>query len=225
MRPPSASTWGSPTKSLKTLYQGGFLHDLGKIGIPDSVLLKPSALTGWEFDLVKQHPIVGARLCEGLRSLRAVRPLVRHHHERLDGSGYPDGLAGDEIPLLAQIMSIVDVYDALTTPRPYRPAVSRDEACKELLNEVARGWRRGELVREFIAIDSRRLVPRSDNDAMLRMRFGLEGKRPRPVAAIHCLAEGANQRAEVPWLRARPGGSPATAPRPRFNTRSSERAG
>ena len=108
---------------LSALARGGYLHDVGKIGIPDGVLLKPGPLTPDEYELIKQHPIVGERLCGELRSLRNVRPIVRHHHERLDGSGYPDGLSGDAIPLLAQITSIVDVFDALTTERPYRAAL------------------------------------------------------------------------------------------------------
>jgi putative two-component system response regulator len=211
---------GLADEELETLYQGGFLHDLGKIGIPDGVLLKPGPLTAWEFDLVKQHPIVGARLCDGLRSLRLVRPIVRHHHERLDGTGYPDGLAGDDIPLLAQILSIVDVYDALTTPRPYRPAVLRAEACESLLQEVGKGWRNGELVREFIAIDSGRLVPRADNDAMLRMRFGLEAKRPFPVLATRRTGEGGEDAPARPRFGAVAGLAPAP-----FKTRSGERAG
>ena len=96
--------------------------------------------------------MIGDRLCGELRSLRQVRPIVRHHHERLDGSGYPDGLKGDAIPLLAQIMGIVDVYDAITTTRPYKAAATADEAYAELLQEVNRGWRRKDLVDTFIAL-------------------------------------------------------------------------
>jgi putative two-component system response regulator len=134
------------------LYRGGFLHDVGKVGIPDAVLLKAGPLTSDEYAAMKQHTIIGDRLCGGLRLLRDVRPIVRHHHERLDGTGYPDGLRGDSIPLLAQILSVVDVYDALTTARPYKPALSVDEAIDELRNEVRRGWRRAELVEPFIAL-------------------------------------------------------------------------
>ncbi len=135
---------------LSALARGGYLHDVGKIGIPDGVLLKPGPLTRDEYELIKQHPIVGERLCGELRSLRNVRPIVRHHHERLDGSGYPDGLSGDAIPLLAQITSIVDVFDALTTDRPYRVAMPIPEAVAELRSEVARGWRREGLVATFL---------------------------------------------------------------------------
>ena len=134
------------------LYRGGYLHDVGKIGIPDSVLLKTSRLSSAEYEQIKQHPVIGDRLCGGMRSLRQVRSIVHHHHERLDGSGYPDHLKGDAIPLLAQIMSIVDVYDALTTERPYKRAMTPAEAFEELIAEAQRGWRRHDLVETFIAV-------------------------------------------------------------------------
>ena len=136
---------GLGEEEIGALALGGFLHDIGKVGIPDSVLLKPSRLTAEEFALMKQHPVIGDRLCGGLRSLRRVRPIVRHHHERLDGSGYPDGLKGDAIPLLAQIMGMVDVFDALTTARPYKPALPVARAYEELDDEVRRGWRARDL--------------------------------------------------------------------------------
>ncbi|MBI3400969.1 MAG: response regulator [Acidobacteria bacterium] len=135
---------------VAALERGGFLHDVGKVGIPDAVLLKPGPLTPEEYELIKQHAVIGDRLCGELRSLRNVRPIVRHHHERLDGSGYPDGLRGEAIPLLAQIMGIVDVFDALTTARPYRAPLSFARAAEELRREVARGWRRADLVAAFL---------------------------------------------------------------------------
>ena len=137
---------------LLAIERGGFLHDLGKIGVPDSVLLKPGPLTSAEFDLMKQHTVIGDRLCADMRSLRDVRPIVRHHHERLDGSGYPDGLKGDAIPLLAQLMGVVDVFDAITTARTYKPAHPTDRARSMLLDEVAQGWRRPDLVSTFIEL-------------------------------------------------------------------------
>jgi putative two-component system response regulator len=94
---------------------------------------------------------VGDRLCGNLRALNSVRPIVRHHHERLDGSGYPDGLSGDSVPLLAQIISIVDLYDAVTTERTYHRAQAADVACQLLLHEARRGWRRIDLVETFVA--------------------------------------------------------------------------
>ena len=106
---------GLGAEDVSCLTRGGVLHDLGKIGIPDAVLLKPARLTGEEFELMKQHTVIGDRLCSELRCLQAVRPIVRHHHERLDGSGYPDGLRGAAVPLLAQSHRRQSTYDALTT--------------------------------------------------------------------------------------------------------------
>jgi cyclic di-GMP phosphodiesterase len=134
------------------LYRGGYLHDVGKIGIPDAVLLKPGRLNAAEYEQIKQHPVIGDRLCGGMRSLRQVRSIVRHHHERLDGSGYPDHLKGDAIPLLAQIMGIVDLYDAITTQRPYKLAMTPERGFEELRGEVKQGWRRGDLVETFISV-------------------------------------------------------------------------
>jgi putative two-component system response regulator len=142
---------GLPDDDLQALGRGGYFHDIGKIALPDSILLKPTSLTPEEFEQVKEHPVIGDRLCGDLRALHRVRSIVRHHHERLDGSGYPDGLKGDEIPLLAQIIGIVDVYDAITTTRPYRSARTSEEALSELEREVKRGWRRADLVEVFTA--------------------------------------------------------------------------
>jgi len=145
---------------LAALRRGGFLHDIGKIGIPDGILLKPTALTEAEFAVMKQHTVIGDRLCGELRTLDPVRPIIRHHHERLDGSGYPDELRGDAIPLLAQIVSVVDVFDALTTDRPYRRALTVAPAFDELRREVRQGWRRADLVECFIALAQQGRLPR-----------------------------------------------------------------
>jgi len=126
-------------KDLQALHRGGYLHDVGKVGVPDAVLLKRGPLTAAEFELMKKHPDIGDSLCAPLQSLRTVRPIIRCHHERLDGSGYPQGLSGDDVPLLAQIVGICDVYDALTSHRPYRPAWSAEEAARHLLQEAAQG--------------------------------------------------------------------------------------
>jgi putative two-component system response regulator len=138
-------------EDLAALFRGGYLHDVGKVGVPDSILLKVGRLSRSEYQQIQQHTTIGDRLCGELRSLRQVRPIVRHHHERLDGSGYPDGLKGDAIPLLAQVMGIADVYDAITTMRPYKPAATAEHAYEELLQEVKQGWRRRDLVETFIA--------------------------------------------------------------------------
>jgi putative two-component system response regulator len=143
---------GLSDEDLSALQRGAYLHDVGKIGIPDAVLHKPGRLDAAEFALIKQHPIIGDRICGNLRSLRLVRLIVRHHHERLDGTGYPDGLSGDAVPLLAQIVSIADAYDAITTTRPYRTALPPEHAYAELRADVAAGARRGDLVERFIEL-------------------------------------------------------------------------
>lgn len=143
---------GLETQEIAALRLGGYLHDIGKVGIPDRILLKPGSLTPDEYELMKQHTVIGDRLCGELRSLRRVRPIVRHHHERQDGSGYPDGLKGDAVPLLAQIMGVVDVFDALTTSRPYKAALAVDQANRMLFEEVDRGWRSRALVETFISL-------------------------------------------------------------------------
>jgi putative two-component system response regulator len=137
---------------LAALERGGFLHDIGKIAVPDNVLLKDGKLDPHESRVMRKHPIVGDSLCAGLRSLNKVRPIVRHHHERLDGSGYPDGLRNGEVPLLAQIISTVDVFDALTTERPYRAARPCDEAFQVLTDEASKGWRDRVLVDAFVDV-------------------------------------------------------------------------
>jgi putative two-component system response regulator len=137
---------------LAALERGGYLHDVGKVGVPDAVLQKPAKLTAEEYAVLKRHTIIGERLCGQLRSLAGVRPIIRHHHERRDGSGYPDGLRGDAIPLLAQIVAIVDTYDAITTTRPYRAALSADYAFDELARETRAGLHRQDLVDEFMAM-------------------------------------------------------------------------
>lgn len=138
--------------ALQALHRGGFLHDIGMLAIPDSVLKKTGPLDPEEYELMKSHTIVGDTLCANLRSLEPVRPIIRHHHERYDGSGYPDGLKGDEIPILAQIIGLVDVYDAVTTRRPYQGPHTSQEAIDILRGQVVRGWRRPDLVDTFAAL-------------------------------------------------------------------------
>jgi putative two-component system response regulator len=143
---------GLGSDDLQTLRRGGFLHDIGMLAIPDAVLRKAGPLDPEEYELIKAHTVIGESLCANLRSLRAVRPIVRHHHERLDGSGYPDGLVGDAVPLLAQIVGVVDVFVAMTSKRAYQPARTSDEAIAVLNEQVSRGWRRADLVKEFFTI-------------------------------------------------------------------------
>jgi putative two-component system response regulator len=137
---------------IQALHRGGFLHDIGMLAVPDAVLNKADALDPEEYELMKSHTTIGESLCGSLRSLQAIRPIIRWHHERLDGSGYPDGLSGDEIPPLAQIMGVVDVYDGITTQRPYHRAQSIEQAIDILRGQAVRGWRRQDLVEEFAAI-------------------------------------------------------------------------
>lgn len=137
---------------LKALKRGGYLHDLGKIAVPEHILLKPERLTLEEWGIIQQHPVTGERICQPLRSLRAVLPIIRHHHEKWDGSGYPDGLMGEAIPFGARILQVVDVFDALTTDRPYRRALPWSEGLKILEEEAGRGWRDPRIVQAFRAV-------------------------------------------------------------------------
>jgi putative two-component system response regulator len=127
-------------EQLIALRRAGVVHDVGKIAVPDAILLKPGRLTAEEWTLIKEHPVVGERICAPLKSFRLVLPIIRHHHEKLDGSGYPDGLRGENIPVTARVLQIVDVYDALTTVRPYKPAFSVPDALQTMKEEVAKGW-------------------------------------------------------------------------------------
>ena len=143
---------------IDTLNRGAALHDVGKIGLPDVVLLKEGRLDADETMLMKQHPVIGDNLCRTVKSLERVRPIVRWHHERTDGRGYPDGLSGGDIPLLAQIVGVVDVFDAITTDRPYRKAMTPEGAYKVMLAEAAAGWCPVELVTAFVDLHRSRTL-------------------------------------------------------------------
>ena len=131
------------------LRRAGIVHDVGKVAVPEQILLKPGRLTDEEWKVMKQHPIVGENICRPLKSFRLVLPIIRHHHEKLDGSGYPDGLKGEQIPITARVLQTVDIYDALTTNRPYRKAMPREAAIAQIREEVKRGWWEGSLVDEL----------------------------------------------------------------------------
>jgi len=131
---------GLSEDQLVALRRAGIVHDVGKIAVPDAILLKPGSLTADEWKLIREHPVVGERICAPLKSFRFVLPIIRHHHEKLDGSGYPDGLRGEDIPVTARVLQIVDVYDALTTDRPYKKAFSITDALQTMKEEVAKGW-------------------------------------------------------------------------------------
>ena len=131
---------GLAEDEITALRRAGAVHDIGKVAVPDAILLKPSRLTEEEWKLIKEHPIVGERICAPLKSFRLVLPIIRHHHEKLDGTGYPDGLRGEAIPITARVLQIVDVYDALTTERPYKKAFTIVDALQIMKEEVAKGW-------------------------------------------------------------------------------------
>lgn len=140
---------GLPPRDILVLQRGGYLHDIGKVGIPDGILFKAGPLTPEEWDVMKSHAERGERICSNMRSLVPVLPIIRSHHERWDGSGYPDGLKGEEIPLLARILQLADIYDALTTERPYKRALKAQEALRVIREEVDKGWRDPRLVDLF----------------------------------------------------------------------------
>jgi putative nucleotidyltransferase with HDIG domain len=118
--------------------EAGLLHDIGKIGVPEPTLRKPGPLTEDEWQTMRRHPVVGAQIVAPVDVFARASPLIRHHHERWDGSGYPDGLAGHAIPFGARIVAVADVFDALTSTRPYRAPVGRDAALAHLLAEAGR---------------------------------------------------------------------------------------
>ncbi len=140
---------GLPKSDLVALHRGGYLHDIGKISIPDAILFKEDSLTSEEWTVMRSHTVRGEEICRPMRTLAPVLPIIRSHHERWDGSGYPDGLKGEEIPLLARILQVADIYDALTTERPYKPAMSHQQAIDILEEESRRGWRDPDLVSLF----------------------------------------------------------------------------
>lgn len=136
-------------KDIDDLVFAAHLHDIGSIAIPDSIMLKAGELTSDERELIRQHVLIGEKICQPLRNRRGVLPIIRNHHERWDGTGYPDGLSAKQIPYLAQIFQIIDIYDALTSDRPHKKAYTPDEAIAIIAEETAKGWRNPELVAVF----------------------------------------------------------------------------
>ena len=156
-----AERLGLPDEEKVALRRAGIVHDIGKISVPEHILTKRGPLTDDEWKIMKQHPVVGERICAPLKSFRLVLPVIRHHHEKLDGSGYPDGLKGEEIPLTARILQITDIYDALTTERPYRNALHPQHAFAVIREEVKRGWWDGYLLGEFEALVAEPVMPQA----------------------------------------------------------------
>jgi putative two-component system response regulator len=140
---------GLGVEEIRALRRAGIVHDIGKVAVPDSILLKPSRLSRSEETILRLHPVVGERICASLKSFQLVLPMIRHHHEKMDGSGYPDGLRGKEIPMTVRVLQIVDVYDALSTQRPYKSALSTAEALGVMKHEVKKGWWDPEVLAEF----------------------------------------------------------------------------
>jgi putative two-component system response regulator len=136
---------------INDLILASHLHDIGTVAIPDSVMMKQGKLNEEERELIKQHVLIGEEICRPMQNRRGISQIIRHHHERWDGSGYPDGLIGESIPKLAQIFQTLDIYEALTSQRPYKQAFSPQEALKILTEEAEKGWRNVKLVQQFVA--------------------------------------------------------------------------
>jgi putative two-component system response regulator len=153
---------GLESSQIIALRRAGLVHDIGKVTVPDAILLKPDRLTAAERKIMQRHPVVGERICSPLKSFQLVLPVIRHHHEKLNGKGYPDKLKGEEIPLTARILQIVDVYDALTTSRPYKPALTVEEALAVMKKEVRKGWWDPHVFAEFESLmekDAEKFIP------------------------------------------------------------------
>lgn len=139
------------TQEIENLVYTTYLHDIGTVVIPDAILLKRGQLTAKEREAIEQHVLIGEEICQPLANKRDILPIIRHHHERWDGTGYPDGLIGEEIPKLARVFQILDIYEALTSDRPHKKALTPTQAIEILQEEAAKGWRNSELVEQFTA--------------------------------------------------------------------------
>ncbi len=166
---------GMDRPCLLALYRGGFLHDVGKVGIPDSILFKPGGLTAEEWVIMRSHSTRGEEICRHLKSMGDVLPIIRHHHERWDGSGYPDGLRGEQIPVLARVLQVADIYDALTSPRPYKPALGASEALATICHEADRGWRDPQIVELFLRVHKNVISKMPETDRSLEALRGYVG--------------------------------------------------
>jgi putative two-component system response regulator len=131
---------GLSSEEREWVRRGALLHDIGKVGVPDKILNKPGPLNAEERIILNSHTYVGERICAPLASFRPLLQIVRNHHERLDGSGYPDGLWGSQISILTRVVSLADVYDGLTTDRPYHPSFSHRQAMFQIRREAKQGW-------------------------------------------------------------------------------------
>jgi putative nucleotidyltransferase with HDIG domain len=151
-----AQALGLSRTEVETASHAGLLHDIGKIGVPEAVLGKPGGLTEDEWAVMRRHPVLGAQIVAPFEFLASAAPIIRHHHERADGSGYPDGLRGEAIPLGASIVAVADVYDALTSDRPYRAALSPERA-RAFLNAGAGHTLDARVVATFLELPATRV--------------------------------------------------------------------
>ena len=136
---------------ISDLILASHLHDIGTVAIPDAVMMKQGKLNEEERELIKNHVLIGEEICKPMQNRRGIAQIIRHHHEGWDGSGYPDGLIGESIPKLAQIFQILDIYEALTSHRPYKQPYSNQEALNIITEEAEKGWRNVKLVQQFVA--------------------------------------------------------------------------
>jgi putative two-component system response regulator len=159
---------------IRDLMWGAYLHDIGKVGIPDAILLKTGKFTPEEWEIMQQHVLIGEQICKPLRTMQGAVPIIRNHHERWNGCGYPDRLVGDDIPYLAQVFQLIDIYDALTNERPYKRAFSPEESLQIMSEETDKGWRNPELMQQFAEFIRSSLTevvfdsPRAENSPMLK---------------------------------------------------------
>ncbi|EAM49062.1 HD domain-containing phosphohydrolase [Crocosphaera watsonii WH 8501] len=136
---------------ISDLILASHLHEIGTVAIPDAVMMKQGKLNEEERELIKNHVLIGEEICKPMQNRRGIAQIIRHHHEGWDGSGYPDGLIGESIPKLAQIFQILDIYEALTSHRPYKQPYSNQEALNIITEEAEKGWRNVKLVQQFVA--------------------------------------------------------------------------
>ena len=147
-----AKTMCLSEQQVKDISIAGIMHDIGKIGVPDIILNKPGKLTNEEYDIIKQHPVIGDEICAPIKTFDKVRNIIRHHHEKLNGLGYPDGISGNELSMEIRIMTVADIYDALTSDRAYRKGMDMSLAFKILDDSVQMGENDGEVVEAFRGI-------------------------------------------------------------------------
>jgi len=187
---------GLSRPELVALYRGGFLHDIGKVSIPDSILHGSQRLSDAEWAIMKQHTVRGEEICRPMKSLAPVLPIIRSHHEKWDGSGYPDGLKGEQIPLLARILQIVDIFDALITERTYKRAFSVEEATRIMEEEVAKGWRDPELVSLFVSLLNRNML--ESTASLIDTDWPELSSMLRSLQGMHSGVQGAGSLQVVP---------------------------